>query len=211
LNQLIWREFFAAILFHLPQVRRMSFRANLRSIRWENDLHTFAAWRAGQTGYPLVDAGMRQLSATGWMHNRARMVVASFLVKDLLVDWRWGEQWFMRQLLDGDPASNNGGWQWTAGTGTDAAPYFRVFNPTAQAQRYDPDGNYIRRWVPELRQVPEPYVHSPWEMPAGVQHEAGCQIGVDYPRPLLDHAWARDRALAVYRRGRSRPGPAGLT
>jgi deoxyribodipyrimidine photo-lyase len=207
LNQLIWREFFAAILFNFPHVGRQSFRADLRSIQWENDPYSFEAWRTGQTGYPLVDAGMRQLAATGWMHNRARMVVASFLVKDLLVDWRWGERWFMQQLLDGDPASNNGGWQWTAGTGTDAAPYFRVFNPTAQAQRHDPDGIYIRRWVPELRQVPESHIHQPWEMPAGVQHETGCRIGVDYPHPLLDHGWARARALAAYGRVRSRPAP----
>jgi len=207
LNELIWREFFAAILFHFPLVARRSFRVNLRSIRWENDPHAFEAWCGGRTGYPLVDAAMRQLAATGWMHNRARMVVASFLVKDLLIDWRWGEGWFMQQLLDGDPASNNGGWQWAAGTGTDAAPYFRVFNPTAQAQRHDPDGAYVRRWVPELAQVPESWIHQPWEMPAGVQHESGCHLGEQYPLPLVDHSWARQRTLAAYGRARSAAPP----
>jgi deoxyribodipyrimidine photo-lyase len=207
LNELIWREFFAAILFHFPLVGGRSFRADLRSIRWENDRHAFQAWCAGRTGYPLVDAAMRQLAATGWMHNRARMVVASFLVKDLLIDWRWGERWFMQQLLDGDPASNNGGWQWAAGTGTDAAPYFRVFNPTAQAQRHDPDGAYIRRWVPELAHVPEGWIHQPWEMPAGVQRESGCHLGEQYPLPLVDHGWARQRALAAYGRARTTASP----
>jgi len=207
LNELIWREFFATILFHFPFVGRRSFRADLRSIRWENDRHAFQAWCTGRTGYPLVDAAMRQLAATGWMHNRARMVVASFLVKDLLIDWRWGERWFMQQLLDGDPASNNGGWQWAAGTGTDAAPYFRVFNPTAQAQRHDPHGAYIRRWVPELAQVPEGWIHAPWEMPAGVQRESGCHLGAQYPLPLVDHSWARQRTLAAYGRARSAAPP----
>jgi deoxyribodipyrimidine photo-lyase len=207
LSELIWREFFAAVMFHFPVVGRESFRADLRSIRWENDPVAFQAWCAGRTGYPLVDAAMRQLAATGWMHNRARMVVASFLVKDLLIDWRWGEGWFMRQLLDGDPASNNGGWQWAAGTGTDAAPYFRVFNPTAQARRHDPTGGYIRRWIPELAQVPEDWIHQPWEMPDGVQIEAGCRLGVDYPQPLVDHGWARQRVLAAYASARNRAAP----
>ena len=141
---------------------------------------------------------MRQLSATGWMHNRARMITASFLVKDLLVDWRWGEKWFMQHLVDGDPAANNGGWQWTAGTGTDAAPYFRIFNPTIQGAKFDPDGAYIRRWLPELANVPDKYVHEPHKMATAVQQKSGCIIGRDYPAPIVDHRQARQRALAAY-------------
>jgi len=204
LNELIWREFYMAILAHFPNVLEHSFRANLRSIAWENDEKAFAAWREGRTGYPVVDAAMRQLVETGWMHNRARMIVASFLVKDLLIDWRWGERFFMQHLLDGDPAANNGGWQWTAGTGTDAAPYFRIFNPTLQGKKHDPEGAYVRRWVPELRRVPDRYVHEPVKMPLPVQREVGCIVGQDYPAPVLDHAWARERTLAAYRLARER-------
>jgi deoxyribodipyrimidine photo-lyase len=141
---------------------------------------------------------MRQLFHTGWMHNRGRMIVASFLTKDLLVDWRWGERWFMQHLLDGDPASNNGGWQWTAGTGTDAAPYFRIFNPISQSVKFDPNGEYIRRWVPELSDVPNEFIHEPWKMPTEFQKHIGCRIGVDYPQPIIDHNWARLRVLNVY-------------
>jgi len=199
LNELIWREFYQAILVHFPHVLEQSFRPDLQSIPWENDAAAFAAWCAGRTGYPVVDAGMRQLARTGWMHNRARMIVASFLVKDLLVDWRWGERHFMQCLVDGDPAANNGGWQWAAGTGTDAAPYFRVFNPTLQGQKYDPRGAYVRRWVPELAGVPDRFIHAPWKTPPDVQRAAGCLVGHDYPAPIVDHAWARERALAAYR------------
>jgi deoxyribodipyrimidine photo-lyase len=199
LNELIWREFYFHILHFFPHVRGQSFRSALRQIDWLNDEAVFAAWRAGRTGYPAVDAAMRQLATSGWMHNRARMVVASFLVKDLLIDWRWGERWFMQHLVDGDPAANNGGWQWTAGTGTDAAPYFRIFNPISQSQKHDPDGVYIRRWVPELQQVPPKFVHEPWRMPDEVQRDSGCVIGQDYPAPIIDHARARKRALAAYR------------
>jgi deoxyribodipyrimidine photo-lyase len=198
LNELIWREFFQAILYHFPHVLEQSFRANLQAIRWENDETAFAAWREGSTGYPVVDAGMRQLAKTGWLHNRARMIVASFLVKDLLIDWRWGERHFMLHLVDGDPAANNGGWQWTAGTGTDAAPYFRVFNPVLQGKRHDPQGVYVRRWVPELAHVPDELIHEPWRMASDVQQESDCVIGKDYPSPIVDHAWARQRALAAY-------------
>ena len=204
LNELIWREFYMAILAHFPHVLEHSFRANLRSIAWENDENAFAAWRQGRTGYPVVDAAMRQLVATGWMHNRARMIVASFLVKDLLIDWRWGERFFMQHLLDGDPAANNGGWQWTAGTGTDAAPYFRIFNPTLQGKKHDPEGAYARRWVPELKSVPDRYIHEPWKMPPDVQREADCIVGQDYPAPVVDHGWARERTLAAYRLARER-------
>ena len=139
-------------------------------------------------------------TATGWMHNRARMITASFLVKDLLIDWRMGEAYFMSQLVDGDPAANNGGWQWTAGTGTDAAPYFRIFNPILQGQKFDPQGTYIRRWVPELQGVPDEYIHQPWQMPAAVQVKAGCMIGKNYPHPIVDHKKQRELALAMYGR-----------
>ncbi len=200
LNQLIWRDFYLAILYHFPLVVRTSFRPALRSLRWRKDEAEFTAWSRGQTGYPIVDAGMRQLLSTGWMHNRARMIVASFLVKDLLIDWRWGERWFMQNLIDGDLAANNGGWQWTAGTGTDAAPYFRVFNPVLQSRKFDPHGSYIRRWVPELAKVPDRYIHNPWEMPKEHQKQYSSHIGQDYPHPIIDHAYARQRALDFYKK-----------
>jgi deoxyribodipyrimidine photo-lyase len=203
LNQLIWREFYIHILYHFPRVRVRSFRPELEAIPWANDETDFATWCHGRTGYPVVDAAMRQLAQTGWMHNRARMIVASFLVKDLLIDWHWGERWFMQHLVDGEPASNNGGWQWSAGTGTDAAPYFRIFNPVLQGQKFDPNGEYVRLWVPELARVPGKFIHRPWEMPAHVQQETGCIIGRDYPAPIVDHKWARDRSLAAYDQARA--------
>ncbi len=199
LNELIWREFYVNILYHFPYVLRGSFRREYDAIAWRNDPAEFAAWRDGQTGYPVVDAAMRQLRQTGWMHNRARMIVASFLVKDLLINWQWGEQWFMQQLLDGDPAANNGGWQWTAGVGTDAAPYFRIFNSVSQGQKFDPSGAYIRRWVPELRQVDNAFIHEPWRMPLLEQRRSGCVIGRDYPAPIVDHQLARQRTLEAYK------------
>ena len=201
LNELIWREFYAAILYHFPYVRQQAFRSELRDIPWRNDPAGLAAWKAGLTGYPVVDAAMRQLNATGWMHNRARMITASFLTKDLLINWQEGERYFMQQLLDGDPASNNGGWQWTAGTGTDAAPYFRVFNPILQGLKFDPQGDYVRRWVPELSLVPNKYIHTPWEMPEDLQKQAHCRIDSDYPSPIVDHSLARERVLIAYRSG----------
>lgn len=202
ITELAWRDFYIHILHHFPEVRKRNFRP--MQIRWINDPESFNAWSQGQTGYPFVDAAMRQLIQTGWMHNRARMVVASFLTKHLLVDWRWGERWFMQHLLDGDPAANNGGWQWSAGTGTDAAPYFRIFNPILQSARFDPQGEYIRRWLPELAKVPGKYIHAPWEMPSEIQRQSSCFIGSDYPAPIVEHAWARQRALAVYAAGKIR-------
>ncbi len=207
LNELIWREFYVAILYHVPEVRLQSFRADYRNIAWMDDEAAFDAWREGRTGYPVVDAAMRALVETGWMHNRARMIVASFLVKDLLIDWRWGERWFMQHLVDGDPAANNGGWQWTAGTGTDAAPYFRIFNPVLQGKKHDPDGVYVRHWVPELARVPVQYIHDPWKMSLALQREVGCIIGQDYPEPVVDHHWARERTLAAYARARNASRP----
>jgi deoxyribodipyrimidine photo-lyase len=199
LNELIWREFYMMVLYRHPDVLEHAFQANLRGIFWRNDEAEFAAWCTGRTGYPVVDAAMRQLVTSGWMHNRARMIVASFLVKDLLVDWRWGERFFMHHLVDGDPAANNGGWQWTAGVGTDAAPYFRVFNPTLQGSKFDPEGAYVRRYVPELASVPAKFTHEPWKMPPEAQHKSRCVVGRDYPAPIVDHTLARERALAAYK------------
>ncbi len=210
LRQLIWREFYIDILAHFPRVRRESFRDNLAKIEWSNDGDEFESWCRGRTGYPIVDAAMIQLERTGWMHNRARMIVASFLTKDLLIDWRWGERWFMQHLLDGDPAANNGGWQWTAGTGTDAAPYFRIFNPVTQGRKFDPHGDYVRKWLPVLEKVPTRFVHEPWKMPDDLQVDSGCRIGRDYPQPIVDHAWARERALDAYRTARDADSQAQL-
>ncbi len=203
LNELIWREFYQSILYHFPNVLEESFRPSMRGIAWRSAPQDLRAWQDGLTGYPVVDAGMRQLAATGWMHNRARMISASFLVKHLLINWQEGERWFMRMLVDGDPAANNGGWQWVAGIGTDAAPYFRVFNPILQGKKFDPEGHYIRRWVPELASVPTQFIHAPWEMPLVEQHTRNVIIGSHYPLPIVEHNFARQRALSVYRTGQS--------
>ena len=199
LNELIWREFYNAILYHFPFVLQKAFNANLRGIPWRDAPDDLSAWQQGRTGFPVVDAAMRQLAATGWMHNRARMITASFLAKDLLINWQEGESWFMQSLVDGDPAANNGGWQWSAGTGTDAAPYFRIFNPILQSKKFDPQGNYIRRWVPELANIPQAYIHEPWLMPADIQESSGCRIGRDYPAPIVDRALSRERTLKAYK------------
>lgn len=191
LNELIWREFYIQILYHFPHVRQTAFNPSLANIPWRNNPLEFEAWKTGTTGIPVVDAAMRQLRDTGWMHNRARMIVASFLVKDLLVDWRWGEAWFMENLLDGDIAANNGGWQWTAGTGTDAAPYFRIFNSVLQSLKFDPNGDYIRRWVPELRDLDGRHVHAPWEK--GIKIQAYPEI------PIVDRSIVKERTLEAYR------------
>ncbi len=205
-RQVCWREFYHHHLARHPEVARVSLNPTLRAVEWDDDPEDLAAWARGETGIPIVDAGMRQLAETGWIHNRARMVVASFLVKDLLVDWRRGETVFMQGLIDGDPANNNGGWQWTAGTGTDAAPYFRVLNPTRQAKRFDPDGEYVRRYVPELRDVPAERIHEPWRMTEEEQRGAGCRLGSDYPAPRVDHHERRELMLERYRRSREAAG-----
>ncbi len=194
LNELIWREFYISILYHFQHVARRAFNPALQNIPWRNNESEFAAWKEGRTGLPVVDAAMRQLRETGWMHNRARMIVASFLVKDLLINWQWGERWFMDNLLDGDPAANNGGWQWTAGTGTDAAPYFRIFNPVLQSAKFDPDGAYIRKWVPELAHLSAPDIHAPWEK--------GIRVPGYPAKPIVEREKVKERTLAAYQKAK---------
>lgn len=203
LSELIWRDFYFQVLWHHPRAARESFRAEYARLEWPGGDELFAAWREARTGYPIVDAAMRQINATGFMHNRLRMVVASFLAKDLLVDWRRGERYFAEHLNDFDLAANNGGWQWAASTGCDAQPYFRIFNPVAQSRKFDPGGKFIRRYLPELARVDDAYVHAPWTMPEAVQRAAGCVIGRDYPGPVVDHAAQRVKALALYGRARA--------
>jgi deoxyribodipyrimidine photo-lyase len=200
LSELIWREFYQMILFHRPDIVDHAFKPEYDVIAWEAVPELFAAWCEGRTGYPLVDAAMRQLNGTGYMHNRLRMVVASFLTKDLGIDWRRGEVYFAGKLLDFDLAANNGGWQWAASTGCDAQPWFRIFNPVTQSEKFDPSGRFIRRYVPELAPVPDKFVHSPWRMTVSQQEECGLSIGTDYPMPIVDHATARARTLERYAR-----------
>jgi deoxyribodipyrimidine photo-lyase len=202
-RQLAWRDFYHHVLLHHPRNAHSEHQARYRgTIKWSYAERRFEAWCEGRTGYPLVDAGMRQLRAEGWMHNRARLVVGSFLTKDLGIDWRWGERWFMRLLVDGDEANNNGNWQWIASVGVDPQPAFkRMLNPARQQERYDPDGTYVRRYVSELTKVPDRYLAEPWTMPIEIQRAAGCVIGSDYPEPIVDHAQARERALERYRIG----------
>ena len=194
-DELVWRDFFQQILASFPRVAIGPFRPNLDAPPPRRDARRFQAWREGRTGFPLVDAGMRQLNQTGWMHNRVRMVVASFLVKDLRLDWRQGERYFMEHLLDADLAANNGNWQWCASTGTDAMPGYRVFNPTLQAKKFDPDGDYIRAHVPELRSLPKKLIHQPEIMTTDDQERYGCRLGHDYPAPMVDHDRARHEYL----------------
>lgn len=198
-RQIAWRDFWAHLLAENPQMASRPLRDKYASVPWRSDRESVEMWKQGQTGYPLVDAGMRQLLAEGWMHNRVRMVTASFLVKDLLVDWTVGERHFRRHLLDADVAQNAGNWQWVAGTGADAAPYFRVFNPVLQSQKFDPDGKYIRRWVPELADVPASMIHEPWEVAPLELAGHGVVLGDNYPDPIVDHAMARQRAIDAYR------------
>jgi deoxyribodipyrimidine photo-lyase len=189
-SELVWRDFYMHILYHFPQVLKSNFRPEYDRVEWRQAPAELDRWKAGMTGYPVVDAAMRQLQAMGWMPNRARMIVASFLTKDLLIDWREGERHFMQWLIDGDPAANNGGWQWSAGTGTDAQPYFRIFNPVSQGESYDSEGRYVRRWVPELADVPDKFIHQPWALPAPP---------VDYPPPMVAHSAARERTLTAFK------------
>lgn len=189
-RQLCWREFYADVLYRRPDAAWGNIDRRFDAFPWRQDTEQFEAWCQGRTGYPMVDAGMRQLQATGWLHNRSRMVVASFLTKDLLLPWQWGARWFLSHLRDGDVANNSLGWQWVAGTGMDAAPYYRVFNPVLQGQKFDPTGDYVRRYVPELAHLPGASVHTPWEIADGYAH--------GYPQRMIDHAQARQDALAAY-------------
>ena len=198
LRQLGWRDFNSHLLYHFPSLPHESWTRRFARFPFRNDDIGLRAWQRGRTGYPLVDAGMRELWATGWMHNRVRMVAASFLIKDLLIDWRQGEAWFWDTLVDADLAQNAGNWQWVAGSGADAAPYFRIFNPVLQSRKFDPDGDYIRRWIPELARLDGKAIHAPWETAPLDLAEAGIVLGRDYPQPIVDHESARKRALAAY-------------
>lgn len=202
LRELGWREFSHHLLYHFPNLDAEPLRAQFAGFPWCEDPDGLRAWQRGHTGYPLVDAGMRQLWQTGWMHNRVRMVAASFLVKDLLIDWRRGAEWFWDTLVDADLANNSMGWQWVAGCGADAAPFFRIFNPVTQGEKFDRDGAYVRRWVPELAQLPSRYIHAPWRAPDHVLRTAGVLLGDTYPEPVVDHAFARDRALAALQKSK---------
>ena len=190
-NELIWREFYTQVLHHFPHVTKGAFRPEYDALAWGNDPELFAAWSEGRTGYPIVDAAMRCLNATGTMHNRLRMIVAMFLTKDLLIHWQWGERYFMQRLLDGDMAANNGGWQWSAGTGTDAAPYFRIFNPVTQGEKFDPEGNFVRQWIPELKDFPADLIQQPWEHPLLLARSK-------YPARVVLHEEQRPKCLAMF-------------
>ena len=198
LSELAWREFSAHLLYHWPELPGVNLQKKFDRFPWANDEEARRAWQEGATGYPFVDAGMRQLWRTGYMHNRVRMVTASFLVKNLLQDWRHGAEFFWNSLLDADLANNSASWQWVAGSGADAAPYFRVFNPVTQGRKFDPDGHYVRRYIPELGQLPARYIHCPWEAPDHVLDQAGVRLGKDYPRPVVDLSESRTRALDAY-------------
>jgi deoxyribodipyrimidine photo-lyase len=198
IRELYWREFSHHLLFHRPELPEQPLRPEFAALPWRTDPAALGAWRKGRTGYPIVDAGLRQLWALGWMHNRVRMVAASFLTKHLLIPWREGEAWFWDTLVDADLANNAASWQWVAGSGADAAPYFRVFNPILQGRKFDPQGDYVRRWVPELARLPAEHIHAPWEAPADVLRSAGVVLGENYPRPIIAHEDGRRQALAAY-------------
>lgn len=199
LSEIGWREFSYTLLFYNPKLASDNFKPNFDAFEWGGSEENLIRWQKGLTGYPFVDAGMRELWATGWQHNRVRMVTASFLIKHLLTNWRDGEAWFWDTLLDADPANNAASWQWVAGSGADASPYFRIFNPFTQGQKFDPSGEYVRRWIPEIARLPDKFIHTPWEAPKLVLLEAGVNLGVTYPEPIIDHKFARERALEAYK------------
>jgi deoxyribodipyrimidine photo-lyase len=198
IRELLWREFCANLLWHNPGLPERPLKPAFEKMPWRDDKPGLAAWQTGRTGVPIVDAGMRQLWQTGWMHNRVRMVAASFLVKHLLVPWQAGEAWFWDTLVDADLASNAGNWQWVAGCGADAAPYFRIFNPVLQGRKFDPDGGYVRQFVPELARLDMSHIHAPWEAPPDTLVKAGLILGKSYPYPIVDLALGRGRALDAY-------------
>lgn len=214
LGELIWRDFYAQVLAHYPHVVTRSFKPDYDAIHWEHGKQAeslFTAWCKGLTGYPIVDAAMAQLNQTGYMHNRLRMITASFLVKDLGIDWRWGERYFAAHLNDYDLASNNGGWQWSSSTGCDAQPYFRIFNPVNQSEKFDPDGRFIRRYLPALAQLPPSAMHAPWAADGQTLSAAGVELGKTYPKPLVSHTEAREKTLARYAVVRKADGPPGAS
>lgn len=203
-QELLWREFSHHLLYHYPDLASVNYQSKFDAFPWRDHesgkaAEQLRAWQKGQTGYPIVDAGMRQLWHTGWMHNRLRMIVASFLIKHLMIDWRVGEAWFWDTLVDADPANNSAGWQWVAGSGADAAPYFRIFNPITQGEKFDGAGDYTRHWVPELAKLPDKHLYEPWSAPKSILKDAGVELGKDYPKPLVDHKQARERALEAFK------------
>lgn len=198
LKELAWREFSYHLLFHFPHLPEAPFKPEFQRFPWRRDDASLKSWQKGLTGFPIVDAGMRELWTTGWMHNRVRMIVASFLIKDLMIPWQMGEAWFWDTLVDADLASNAASWQWVAGSGADAAPFFRIFNPVSQGQKFDPDGAYVRRWVPELAQLPSAVIHEPWAADDRVLKASGVVLGKSYPLPIVDHALQRKAALAAF-------------
>ena len=200
LTQLGWREFSYYLLYHYPELPEKNFKSRFDDFPWVKNEALLQAWQKGNTGYPIIDAGMRQLWHSGYMHNRVRMIVASFLTKDLLIDWRMGADWFWDTLVDADVANNAASWQWVAGSGTDASPYFRIFNPVLQGEKFDPNGDYVRMWIPALRQLPNKYIHKPWEAPEAILKQANITLGKDYPLPIVDHHQARQEALALYKK-----------
>ncbi len=204
MSELGWREFCRHLLFDVPDLATRNLQPAFDRFPWRHDDRALLRWQRGQTGYPIVDAGMRQLWHTGVMHNRVRMVAASFLVKHLLIDWREGERWFWDTLVDADPGSNPANWQWVAGSGADAAPYFRVFNPILQGEKFDPDGGYVRRWVPELARLPTAVIHRPWSATPLELKAADVALGANYPEPIIDHRIGRERALAAYAKIRTK-------
>ena len=197
LSEVAWREFAYHLLYHFPTLPKENYKPAFNAFPWGDDAEDLRQWQRGKTGYPIVDAGLRELWATGWMHNRVRMITASFLIKDLLVDWRAGAAWFWDTLVDADLANNSASWQWVAGSGADASPYFRIFNPVTQGEKFDPEGAYVKRWCPELAKLPAQYIHKPWEAPQQALSAAGVVLGKTYPKPMVDHAKARKRALAA--------------
>jgi deoxyribodipyrimidine photo-lyase len=197
LKEIVWREFAYHLIYHFPHTSDRALRSEYDRFPWSQNAKALKAWTRGQTGYPIVDAGMRELWSTGWMHNRVRMIVSSFLVKHLRLHWLEGARWFWDTLVDADLAANTLGWQWSAGSGADAAPYFRIFNPVLQGEKFDPDGDYVKKWVPELGKLPAAVIHKPWELSPLEQASLGVRLGRDYPEPLVDHATARAEALRV--------------
>ena len=199
-KELVWREFSYHLLFHFPHLTHSNLQKKFDTFQWENNKDNLIKWQKGLTGYPIVDAGMRQLWNTGYMHNRVRMIVGSFLVKNLLIHWKYGQEWFWDTLVDADIASNSASWQWVAGTGADAAPYFRIFNPVTQSKKFDPDGDYIRKYVPELKNIPNKYIHLPGELDDKSSIEYGVKLGSDYPYPIVDLSISRERALSAFKK-----------